>query len=316
MLLAFAWCLVVLLAATAFGLWLFGKAYTRNFEARYPREGEIVIVDGLAIHYRRFGDPGGPPVLFIHGAASSSTDVGLAMGNAALRHGICLYVPDRPGLGHSQAFTRVANRLARHGELMAGFILALRLIRPVVIGHSYGGSIALKMALDHCDQIGAVIPVAAPATPHVGPASWYNYVSDWPVIGAVLRLFVPVIGPSMIEPAMIKTFAPQTEPDDYVARSGVLGLFRPSAFRENAADLARINRELEAIKPRYSQITLPMAIIASPDDQVVYTERHSGPLSQEARDTRLVMVCGGGHMPHYLDPDVIAEHARALAATV
>lgn len=66
-----------------------------------PRtEGTIPLSDGRSLGYAEFGDPDGPPVMFLHGLPSSRLSAGM-LHHAAERRGIRLISPDRPGFGLS-----------------------------------------------------------------------------------------------------------------------------------------------------------------------------------------------------------------------
>ena len=54
---------------------------------------------------------------------------------------------DRPGSGYSQRAPGASARLAAQGDLIAKFISALGLERPLVVGHSLGGAIALALRI-------------------------------------------------------------------------------------------------------------------------------------------------------------------------
>jgi len=304
--------LVILIALIALAA-VNAELYSRRVSARFAPQGFMLETDEGRVHCRTFGPEDGLPVLFIHGAASSARDIALAFAEAAGRGGIRGFAMDRPGLGWTPPFGRQPDRLEAHARVAMACAKALGLRNVVVVGHSYGATVALRMAIDFPGELAGAVLVAIPSTAYVGPASWYNYVATWPVIGRLTRWLVPLIGPLMLEAGLTKTFSPANPPPDYVERAGLPLLFRPRSFLANARDLSSINRELANQQDLYQDVDVPLAIIASPDDQVVYTERHSEPLSRAAQDTRYVRLPGGGHMPHYQNPDIIVEHARALA---
>ncbi len=66
-----------------------------------PETGRRVrLPDGRRLGYAEFGDPAGRPILYFHGFPSSRLEAGLAHG-AALRTGVRIVAPDRPGSGLS-----------------------------------------------------------------------------------------------------------------------------------------------------------------------------------------------------------------------
>ncbi len=104
----------------------------------FPRD-QLVTLNGLSFHYRDWGGKG-QPVVLLHGLASTShiwdfVAPILAANNRVVAldqrgHG----ESDTPGNGYD--FRTVA------GDLKA-FIDSIGVTQPVVIGHSWGGDVAL-----------------------------------------------------------------------------------------------------------------------------------------------------------------------------
>jgi pimeloyl-ACP methyl ester carboxylesterase len=105
---------------------------------------ETVEVGGLRIAYRRRGH--GPPLLLVHG--------GLGDGRVwreqleDLSRDFTVVAWDAPGCGGS-ADPPETFRLPEYADCLAGFAAALGLERPVVIGHSFGGGLALQLHQRH-----------------------------------------------------------------------------------------------------------------------------------------------------------------------
>ena len=97
-----------------------------------------------------------PPLVFIHGLLGQLNDFAYALAALFPR------TPrgaDRPaGSGYSQ--TAHPQTLAEQAAIMAQAIEALDLEKPLVVGHSLGGAVALALALDHRDRIGGLALVA------------------------------------------------------------------------------------------------------------------------------------------------------------
>lgn len=105
-------------------------------------EKEITI-DGITMHYDETGPAGGYPVVLMHGWGCDHTTVGSIA--SSLEKGMHVFSVDLPGHGKSdepesvwgvEDFTRFIER----------FISSLGLERPVLIGHSFGGRIALLLS--------------------------------------------------------------------------------------------------------------------------------------------------------------------------
>jgi pimeloyl-ACP methyl ester carboxylesterase len=104
----------------------------------------IRLADGTEVGYAEAGDPGGRPVLHLHGTPGSRLEVGLpAARRAAEDLGVRLIAPDRPGVGLSP-FRRFS--IGGYPQLVRGFAAALGLERFAVAGVSSGGKYACACA--------------------------------------------------------------------------------------------------------------------------------------------------------------------------
>jgi pimeloyl-ACP methyl ester carboxylesterase len=65
--------------------------------------------------------------------------------------------------------------------------------------------------------------------------------------------------------------------------------------------------------PRYAGITAPITIIAGEVDKTVSTHIHSQPLAKTAKNTRLIVLEGVGHMIQYAAPDLVVAEIEAMA---
>jgi pimeloyl-ACP methyl ester carboxylesterase len=97
----------------------------------------VRLADGTDVGYAEAGDPGGQPVLHLHGTPGSRLEVGIpAARRAAEDLGVRLIGLDRPGVGLS-SFRRFSIR--GYPQLVRGFADALGLERFAVTGVSSGG---------------------------------------------------------------------------------------------------------------------------------------------------------------------------------
>src|SRR5260370_6189741 len=67
---------------------------------------------------------------------------------------------DRPGSGYSTRSAAAPAGLRAQAKTLAKVIRALNLGRPVIVGHSLGGAVALALALDHSDCVGGLALIA------------------------------------------------------------------------------------------------------------------------------------------------------------
>ncbi|MHC1698225.1 MAG: alpha/beta fold hydrolase [Geobacteraceae bacterium] len=100
----------------------------------------------LPIHYRTFGN--GPlPILFLHGFASSST-TWLDLAELFPAEEYTLYLLDLKGFGLSAKPRDRAYSIEDQAEIVRAFIYDRGFHSLVLIGHSLGGAVALRLCID------------------------------------------------------------------------------------------------------------------------------------------------------------------------
>ena len=108
-------------------------------------------------------------------------------------------------------------------------------------------------------------------------------------------------------------FAPQAMPENFVSDSATRLLLRPREFVANAWDLVTLRAAMAEQAPRYGSIAVPITIIAGDADKTVSTHIHSQPLAKTAKDTKLIVLNGVGHMIQYAAPDLVVSEIEAMA---
>ena len=273
-----------------------------------PPAGQFIEIDNARIRYVEDGD--GPAVLILHGASSNAEDMRLALGDhmSGFR---AIYV-DRPGLGWSER-PDIDWTPEREAALLAELISRLELDAPVVVGHSWGGAITMRLAIDHGDVLSGIVLIGAPLHSGVGEAAWYNRASRLFGIGPVItRLIIPLVGPSRINAGLEETFHPQPVPAGYAEAVQINRIFQASIFKANAEDMAQVNDHLARQENLYSGVTVPAVFLAGAADRVVYTSRHSNLVAATLPNAELIVREDWGHMLHHNAPDVVADAVRRL----
>ncbi len=116
---------------------------------------KFVDLRGLAFHYRDWGASGRPLVL-LHGLASSSHIWNLSAPVLAERFTVLAL--DQRGHGESARPDDGYDFDSVSGDLDA-FITALDLEAPVLVGHSWGGSVVVHYAASHPDKVAGIVLV-------------------------------------------------------------------------------------------------------------------------------------------------------------
>ena len=304
--------LYVLLALALFAGITLWRASAREAaaEAAYPPEGQFIDVNGHKVHAVVRGT--GPDLILIHGASGSTRDVTFSLVEK-LEQNYRVIAFDRPGLGYTPRLTKDGETLDQQADLLSAAARELGATNPIVVGHSFGGAVALNWAVRHSDTMGALVLLAAPSNPWTTPIDpLYRATST--SFGAtflvpLLTAFVPT---SYVANAFAEVFEPQPEPQGYAAYFGPGITLRRDTMIANARQRTHLLPDIKALVPRYGEINVPTEILHGDADTIVGIPIHSALLVDQIKDATLTVLEGIGHMPqHVSQPDVIDAINRA-----
>jgi pimeloyl-ACP methyl ester carboxylesterase len=117
--------------------------------------------DGVVLRYMEAG-AGDPPLLFIHGWTCNNTHWRDQVPHFAKKHRVVAL--DLRGHGQSDTPNEDSS-IATFVDDIAWLIGELSLVKPVVVGHSMGGVIALSLARKDPKLVSAIVMVDAPIFP-------------------------------------------------------------------------------------------------------------------------------------------------------
>ena len=303
----------LLLALCAVGALVLFTAHTaRRVNAALPPLGHFVEVEGARIHYLDKGT--GPTLLLLHGLGASMRVFTHSL-LERLSGDFRVVVMERPGSGESTRGPRACARVRSQAETVSAFIRALGLDRPVLVGHSLGGAVALAVALDHPEQVRglALIAPLANAQQTVPPVFRKLIITS----RALRRLTAwTVATPAAIlrrAQVLDTLFGPDPVPPDYAtAGGGLLGL-RPKSFCTASEDLVALAGVLPAMVERYRELRLPVGILYGTGDRVLDHRLHGPEVASRINGADLELT-EGGHMLPLTAPDLVAEFIRKVAA--
>ena len=301
-------------AVAGCGLVLDRRAATREAaaEARWPLTGRFVNVGGRRVHARIEGQ--GPDLVLLHGAGGNLRDFTFDLvGRLAPRYRVIAF--DRPGLGYSDDLGTPGNSPMVQAEVLQAATAELGVTRPIVLGHSYGGSVAMAWGLlDPAGTRGLVVVSGATMPWEGGLDAWYH-VTGGAVGGAtvvpVLTAFVP---DRRIETALATIFAPDPVPPGYGDHVGPGLTLRRDSLRANGRQVKALKAHLIAMAPRYPGLSMPVELLHGTADSTVYARVHSIPLSKILPDANLTLIDGAGHMPHHSRAELVVQAIDRIAA--
>lgn len=274
-------------------------------EASIPSDlaGRFVTSGGVRLRVVEEGN--GPAILFLHGSPGSIEDWEPVW--SRLRDRAHLVAFDRPN--HALSAETGDYSLAGNAEVALSLIETLGLRDVVVVGHSYGGSTALAMALRS--------PPAVRAYVIVDSATYVPSRSATPLMRLVAlpgfgKGFVRFFGASSLAPRIAEGIAEQfggrTPPVGFVDLRVRLWA-NPKVMRSIAEETIGAAAFLAAQSPRYPSIEAPVRIVAqaASDFRRGAAER----LHREVPGSSLRLVERTGHYVQIEQPDAVVEEIRA-----
>ncbi len=302
--------LVVAAGFTAYLAWTTRRIASRS-ERQIPMAGRTVEIGGDRIHYVDEGQGG--PILFVHGLGGQLHHFRHPL-FGAMGEGYRLVAIDRAGSGYS---TRVSSgaRIPEQAELIAKFIDRLGLEKPLLVGHSLGGAIALAVALDRPDKVSG-LALLSPLTHFIPtpPSEFGGLYIRSPLMRRVAAntLAVPM-SVKNAQQTLDFVFGPQPVPADYaISGGGFLGL-RPSHFHATSSDLVAVEKDLPQQVERYGEIRMPVGILFGSRDRVLDHAQHGLSMQGKIEGIDIEILDGIGHMPQFVEAGKVAAFIRRIA---
>ncbi len=299
---------------------LFTRLFQWRIERRYPPVGRLVRVGPDDLHVLEAG--AGAPVVLIHGASSNLREwTASIFGELAARHRVIAI--DRPGHGWSTRRAENAPDPRVQARMINGVIRDLGLDRPVVVGHSWAGSVALAHALEFPKDTGGILFLSGVSHTWPGGVGWEHEAASIPVFGRLLAH--TLIAPGYLvraDAAIRNVFRPNAAMDNYREAAAAALFARPATFLANAHDLTRLKPIVAEMAYDYHNIQAPLIALTGDSDHVIYTDLHTPPLVAKVPGARLEVLNGVGHMPHHVAPgkvlaaidSLVRQRAESLSA--
>jgi pimeloyl-ACP methyl ester carboxylesterase len=266
----------------------------KKAERDNPAAGRFLEVDGVRLHYVERGS--GEPLVLLHGNGSMIEDFessGL-IDFAAKDYRVIVF--DRPGFGHSNRPRNVVWTPDAQAELIKQALARLNVSNAIVLGHSWGASVAVALALKYPDLIRGLVLASGYYYPTARSDVIAMGAPALPLIGDLLsHTLSPLISRAIWPLMMAKVFGPQSVPGKFGAFPKEMAL-RPSQIRASAAESALMIPDAFKLRNHYPDLKMPVVIIAGEQDRLIDIDAQSGRLHSDIPQSRFHRVTGNGHM--------------------
>jgi pimeloyl-ACP methyl ester carboxylesterase len=298
---------LVLAAAIVVLNWTYGRLPTTP-----KATGSFIQLSG-GLKVRYLERPGREPaVLLIHGLPGTAEDFEYV---TPLIQGHRTIAIDRPGFGFSSGgYFPFDRQLQAVHELIA----RLHLGRPVLVGHSYGGTISLGYAERYPGAVRGAVLVDA-AAGHCPRDDGFLLraearaikVMEAPVIAQVADVtFSQLVRTATATPREEEAFSPA--PVNPRHRQRVLAInLKHGNLEAYAGEMSVAGREIEMVNRGLATLRVPMVVIQGRQDKLVMPQCGHN-IAASVSGSRLEML-PGGHMAPYTHAAAVAAAALSLA---
>lgn len=297
---------LILVGFALFGLSATTAHLTRQAEADFPPAGRLITAAGLRQHVIESGrnQDGRPTLVMIHGAYGAAQDFAVSLMPLMEDHFHAVAV-DRPGHGYSERGD--AATPDQQARVLHATLEELGIRRPILLGFSYGGAVALNYALQYPGDTAALVLINPATHPWRSVPAMPFGLTDAPLLGpAVKYTLVTPLGHLLKDAGAERVFRPGGVPPAFAQAPLALSL-RPDSYAANAEDIRELDGFLRRQAEFYSSLRLPVEIVVDEGDPSVSPVIHGRRLAQEIPGAALAVTTGGGHPLHFSRPAAVLQ---------
>lgn len=245
------------------------EEYLANKQQRKPAFFEYQK-NGRTIHYTEVSENDTLPVIiFVHGSPGSSSAFIDYLTDKRLSKVAQLISVDRPGFGYSD-FGKAERSLEEQAAVLKPILEKHLPNKIILVGHSLGGPLVARMAMDYPDLISGIVMIAPSISPDLEPNdNWYRKPMDWFFIRWML----------------------------------------PKAMVVSNQEILPLRGELTKMLPLWKNITMPATVIQGDKDKFVPMENaaFAKKMLADNPDVRILMIPGGSHFIVWTNYDQMVE---------
>jgi len=293
-------------AAALAGTALWNASATFLAERNHPPGGKFLEVDGVRLHYHEEGY--GTPVILLHGNGAMASDfLGSGLFDAlAAKHRVIAF--DRPGFGYSDRPRGRDWSASGQARLLVRAFKQLGVADPLIVAHSWGTICALAMATEYEEKLAGLVLISGYYYPTLRVDSILMSGPAIPLLGDAMRYTVsPLLGKAAMGKVLDKLFSPSAVADSFRTAVPESLILRPGQMRASAAEGLLMMSDAEKLSARYTELQLPITLIAGREDQIVDAQEQTVRLHEALPHSELQLLVGQGHMLHYAATDRIVD---------
>ena len=228
-------------------------------------------VQGVKMNYAEIGSDSLPVAFFVHGSPGSWGGFIDFMKDTVLLKKVKMVAVDRIGFGNSD-FGNAEKSLVVQSELLKPIVAKYKKSgkKIILIGHSLGGPMIARMAMDYPELIDNLIIVAGSIAPDLEPnEKWFRMPMD----------FMPI------------------------------SILIPASFRASNHEILYLKPELEKMLPLWKNIHQPVIVIQGGKDMFVSPKNadFAEKMLVNSKSLKIVRVDTMNHFVPWSHPDLIKK---------
>jgi len=231
---------------------------------------ETYSVDDRTINFASIGSDSLPKAIFFHGSPGSWTAFIDFMKDDDLLKSVQIISVDRPGFGYS-GYGNSVTSLSKQSELLSPLLMKFKSDKPtILIGHSLGGPLIARLAIDYPTLSDALIMVAPSIDPNLEPnEDWFRMPLKTPFLSWIL----------------------------------------PTSFRVSNDEIYYLRNELIDMLPRWEEIYHPVTVIQGKDDNLVAPEnaKFAEKMLKNSSEIKIILKENVNHFIPWNHPDLIKK---------
>lgn len=297
--------------------WWFTHNTNKRVERQFLPSGAFTDVDGGRIHWHQQGQ--GPALVLIHGLAGNGLNFSTLARHLAENYTV--YNIDRPGSGFSERHADTSANFAKQSQMILQWMDKIGLPSAFVVGHSMGGAISLRLALDAPERIKAVTLLCPLTTPAMEPP------------GPLMSLYIPHTGLRHLlantiatplqmhrgKKSMAQVFAPEAVPSSFAIEGGGGLSLHSKRFFHASSDIVASGSSLYKQFERYNEIACPVGVLFGENDGILRPNTHIPAVTNKVAGSISEIIPHAGHMipitkPHECKAFIDKVNAKVLDA--
>lgn len=225
-------------------------------------------LNGRRLHYAAMGADTLPMVVFVHGSPGSWDAFISFFKDTALYRAARIVSVDRPGFGKS-GYGKAETSLQEQAALLMPILQTNQSAAlPLLVGHSLGGPVVSRMAMDYPHLVGGLVLVAPSIDPALERWEWYRYVGDFFLFRAII----------------------------------------PKELDVSNQEILPLKKELASMLPMWANIRVPVTVIQGEKDKLVPPGNAGFARKMLVNaPTKVWMIPGMNHFIPWRRPDLIRQ---------